>query len=130
MSPVGIVEAVYAAIGRRDLPALFGRLAPEVTLVQSAELPWGGVYRGHDGARAFLGKLTAHLASTVTVERIVSAGDHVAVTGWTEGKVNATGAGFRVPVVHVWQVREGLVVHVQFFIDHPAMQAALRAGKS
>jgi hypothetical protein len=29
-------------------------LAPEVEVIQSEELPWGGHYHGHDGVRQFL----------------------------------------------------------------------------
>jgi ketosteroid isomerase-like protein len=123
--PVRIVEALYEAFRERDMAKVFALFAEDVEMAQSTELPWGGVYRGLDGAREFFSRLTSRVRSSVTIERIISAGDHVAVVGWTEGTVNATGAAFRVPIVHLWEVCAGKAVRVQFCIDHPAMLPAL-----
>jgi ketosteroid isomerase-like protein len=123
--PVQVVEAIYEGFREKDMAKIFGLLAADVEMAQSDELPWGGVYRGHDGAREFFGRLTSSVRSALKIERMISAGDHVAAVGWTEGKVNATGAEFRVPVVHLWEVRAGKAVRVQFCIDHPTMLPAL-----
>ena len=125
--PVQVVEAVYEGFRQRDMAKVFGLLAADVEIVQSDELPWGGVYRGHEGAREFFGRLRSYVGSTVTIERMISAGDHVAAVGWTEGTVNVTGAAFRVPIVHLWEVRAGKAVRAQFCIDHPTMLQALAA---
>ncbi len=124
--PTQTVQEVYAAFGRRDLPKVFSLLSPDIEIVQSKELPWGGVYRGHDGARQFFGKLGSQIDSTLDIERVISAEDHVVAIGWTHGTVKETGVSYRVPIAHVWHVRDGLVVQTQFFIDHPAMLEALR----
>jgi ketosteroid isomerase-like protein len=128
MAATGIetVKSLYDAFGRRDVLSVFALLAPEVEFSQSVQLPWGGIYRGHAGAREFFAKLTGRINSTVEIERWLESGDHVTAIGWTLGTVNATRAPFRVPIVHVWQVREELVVRAQFLIDHPGMLAALR----
>ena len=129
MSPLATVQAAYEAFARRDVPAIFRLFSPDIEIVQSAELPWGGTYRGHAGAREFLTQLTAHLNSTMEFERFLESGDHVVVLGWTKGTVNATGATYRVPISHVWKVRDGRVAQIQFFIDNPTMLAALSAGR-
>ncbi len=59
------------------------------------------------------------------IERLIDSGVHVVAVGWTQGTVNANGAGYRVPIVHVWKVRDGLVMQARFFIDNPAMLEAL-----
>lgn len=124
-SPTTLVEALYEAFRRRDMPAIFALFSPDIEIEQSTDLPWGGTYRGHDGARQFFGKLGSHINSTLALDRLVSAGDHVAAIGWTEGKVNATGARYRVPIVHLWQIRGSHIVRGEFFIDHPKMMEAL-----
>jgi uncharacterized protein len=129
-TPTQIVQEVYAAFGRRDLPGVFSLLSPDIGIVQSEELSWGGVYRGHDGAQQFFGKLGSHIHSSLDIERLISAGDHVVAIGWTHGTVNATGASYRVPIAHVWVVRDGLVMQAEFFIDHPAMLEALRRDRT
>lgn len=122
---VRLVEALYEGFRRRDMAAVFGLLCEDVELEQSLSLPWGGSYHGHDGARRFFGQLGSHVSSALTFERLIDAADHVAAVGWTEGTVNATGARFRVPVVHLWQIRDGKIARAEFYIDHPRMLEAL-----
>lgn len=124
-APVQTVEALYEAFRRRDLPAIFELLSPDIEVIQSDQLPWGGHFRGHDGARRFFGLLGSHLDSKLSLERLIDSGDHVAAVGWTEGTVKATHASYRVPLVHVWQVRNGRITRAQFFIDHPTMRKAI-----
>lgn len=125
LAAIEVVQAVYAAFAVRDISKVFALLSPEIEIVQSTELPWGGVYRGHDGARQFFTKLTAHLDSTLEIERLINAGEHIVAVGWTQGKVNATGATYRVAIAHIWKVRDGQVMQAQFLIDNPTMLTAL-----
>ena len=122
---VRLIEALYDGFRRREMAAIFGLLSEDVEIEQSQALPWGGSYRGHDGARRFFGQLGSRINSTLAFERLIDAGEHVAAVGWTEGTVNATGARYRVPVVHVWQVRDGKIVRAAFYIHHPDMLEAL-----
>lgn len=100
-NPVQIVEDLYGVFRRRDKPTVFSLLSPDIEITQSEDLLWGGLYRGYEGARQFVGKLGAHLNSTLDVERLISAADHAVAVGWTEGTVNATGASYRVPIAHI-----------------------------
>ncbi len=124
-SAVRLIEALYDGFRRRDMAAIFGLLSEDVQIEQSRALPWGGSYRGHEGARQFFGQLGARINSTLAFERLIDAGDHIAAVGWTEGTVNSTGARYRVPVVHVWQVRDGKIARAELYIHHPSMLPAL-----
>lgn len=124
---VQVVQRIYDAFARRDLATLFALLADDVEILQSTALPWGGTYRGHDGARQFFGKLGAHITSTLSLSRLVAAGDHVAACGRTRGAVNASGAAFDAAAVHLWKLRDGQVTQVLFLVDQPPMLAALAA---
>jgi ketosteroid isomerase-like protein len=124
--PMQTVQELYDAFARRDFLEVFGLLSPDIEILQSQELPWGGLYRGHDGARQLFAKLGSHINSTLDIERLIDAEEHVVAIGWTHGTVNATGASYRVPFAHVWRVRDGLVIQTQFFIDNPNMLEALR----
>jgi ketosteroid isomerase-like protein len=79
-APTEIVEALYEAFRRRDLTTIFGLLSPDVEIVQSDQLPWGGCYHGHEGARRFFAQLGSHIDSTVAIDRMIDSGDHVAAT--------------------------------------------------
>jgi ketosteroid isomerase-like protein len=123
--PMQVVQSIYAAFHSRDIPKVFSLLSPDVHLVQSEELSWGGSYHGHVEARKFFAALTSHITTTVIVEKLIDSADHVVVIGSTQGTVNATGKSFKVPVAHIWRVDDGLAVHAQFFIDNPTMLNAL-----
>lgn len=125
MSNVAVIEAVYDAFRRRDLPAVFALLADDVEIYQSSAIPWGGTYRGHEGAATFFTNLMTAITSTVTLERCVDAGDHVVAIGRSHGTVNGSGAPFDVPIAHVWTLRDGKIVRVEYFIDLPTILAAL-----
>ena len=126
-SATDTVQAIYAAFARRDDPQIFALFSRDIEIVQSPELPWGGHYRGHDGARQFFTTLTKHLNSTIEIERLIRAGDVVVAIGWTKGTVNATGAPYRVPIAHFWTIRDKQIARVQFCIDNPMMLEALAA---
>jgi ketosteroid isomerase-like protein len=123
---VATIERVYHALAARDASAIQEVFAPDVTIRQSPELPWGGDYEGLDGAFTFFLTLVEHIESQVTTESLFAAGDHVVQTGRTRGTVRANGASFDIPEVHVWELRDGKVVRYQVYIDSPAMLEALR----
>jgi len=119
------VQEIYEAFSQQDLEAILMLMSQDVEVIQSPELPWGGVYRGHDGARQFLSRLAEHLENRVEIECLIDAGDHVAAVGRTVGKARATGLEFDVPVVHIWALSEGLVTRFEPYVDNPTLLAAL-----
>jgi ketosteroid isomerase-like protein len=120
------VRRVYDAFAARDMKLIQEYFSDDVEVYQSPEVPWGGSYQGHHGLFSFLLKLIEHVESHVVTERLYAAGDHVLLTGRTQGKVLANGARFDVPIVHVWELRDGKVVRYESYIDGPAMLDALR----
>lgn len=122
---VEVVKQVYAAFTRRDLAAALALFAPEVQIDQSTEVPWGGHYEGQAGLQQCFARLMQALDSTLALERFIDAGEHVVALGRTRGTERAHGRRYDVPIAHVWQVRDGLVRRVHYFIDNPTMLAAL-----
>jgi ketosteroid isomerase-like protein len=120
------VRRVYDAFAARDMKRIQEYFAEDVEVHQTPELPWGGSYKGHQGLFSFLLHLIEHVESQVVTERLFAAGNHVVLSGRTQGKVLANGAPFDVPVVHVWDLRAGKVVRYESYIDTPAMLEALR----
>ncbi|HUB67389.1 MAG TPA: nuclear transport factor 2 family protein [Candidatus Methylacidiphilales bacterium] len=92
---------------------------------QSPELPWGGVYRGHDEARQFFAKLVLRINSTLELKRFIIADERAVAVGWTQGSVIATGVKYRVAIVHIWTIAEEKVARVEFIIDNLSMLEAL-----
>lgn len=122
---VAVVQGVYAAFARGDLAAALALMAPNIEIVQSSEVPWGGRYVGHEGARAFFARLTGAVRSSPSFERFIDAGDAVVALGRTRGTTVVGDRPFDVPLAHLWTVRDGLVARVHFCVDNPAILAAL-----
>lgn len=123
------VAQLYRAFAARDFPVILSLFDSDIEISQSSQLPWGGVYRGHEAAVAFFTALLAHVDSEVVPERMFAAGDEVIQVGRTRGKTVAAGIPFDVDEVHIWHLRDGRVVGFDAYIDTPAMLAALGAGQ-
>lgn len=120
-----VVAAIYAAMAEADLDAVLARCSADVTITQADELPWGGRFVGCEGLSEFATKLVGAIDSKVTADGLFEAGDRVIQRGRTRGTVRANGVAFDVAEVHVWTLREGVGVAAEFYIDTPAMLAAL-----
>jgi ketosteroid isomerase-like protein len=119
------VNRIYEAFQARDFPALLSALSPEIHITQCPALPFGGTFEGREGAKAFFGKVTAYLDPYETIERIIDAGERVAVVTRAHGTVRSTGRKFDVSVAHLWGFEDGLAVRLEIALDVPAMLAAL-----
>jgi ketosteroid isomerase-like protein len=125
--PIEVVSEIYDAFARKDLEAILRLTDPAIVVTQDPDLPWGGRHEGHDGLGTFVMALLGSIDSAVTVEAMFEAGEHVVQHGRTAGTVRATGVAFDIPECHVWRIVDGRAVEAQYFIDSPAMLAALAA---
>lgn len=124
---VELLRRGYEAYRRGDIQDVSELFDPEIEIYQSELLPWGGLYRGPEGAGQFFGKLTETIDSEVDPDQFVDdEEDHVVVFGCSRGKVRATGRDFDVAAVHVWTIREGKAVRFESYIDTPKMREALK----
>ncbi len=124
-TPVDLVREIYIRFARRDRSGVLALLTPDVEFTQTAELPWGGHYAGHEGARKYYLKLNKYADATPEPSGYVLAGDEVAVTGKLRGRVRASGEAFVVDLVQVWTVCRGRVRRCETFADTPALRALL-----
>lgn len=122
---ITLIRLTYDSYARRDLPVILNLLSPEIEIHQTTAIPWGGTYRGYDGAREFFRKLNEFTDASPTPDEFFAAGDEVIVIGRLRGRTRASGRSFDVRVVHIWTVRERRVVRFAAYIDTPAMLAAL-----
>jgi ketosteroid isomerase-like protein len=125
MTNVDVVARAYRAYAAGDVPAMFALLDPDVEIVQTALLPWGGVHRGHDGARHFFGMIGALTATLPQPDHLIPAGDDVVAVGRLRGHARATGRPIDLAIAHVLTLRDGRIVRFAPYIDTPAMLAAL-----
>ncbi|WP_405140902.1 nuclear transport factor 2 family protein [Sphaerisporangium sp. NBC_01403] len=123
-SNVDIIKRVYDAFQTRDFGVIGELFDPQVEIHQSELLPWGGHFKGHEGAVAFFTELLRNIDPQLTVERLIDAGDHVVEIGRTAG-LTAAAVPFDLPEIHVWEFSGGKIVRMEIYIDTPAMLAHL-----
>ena len=122
---VEVIRRVYDAFNGRDMDVIQQFFAADAEVFQTPEVPWGGKYLGHRGLYEFLLKAVEHVNTRVVPDSLFAAGDHVVQIGRLQGTVHANGASFDVPVVHVWELHNGLVTRYESYIDTPALLEAL-----
>jgi ketosteroid isomerase-like protein len=124
-----IVEQVYAAFGRGDLPHIATAMAEDVewSFPQPAGIPWGGERRGHRGVADFLDTMTATLVvEQFTPLEFLARDDRVVVLGRERMRIRATGLAYEADWVHVWTVRGGKITRFREYTDTAAIVEALR----
>ena len=116
---VDVVRGVYEAFGRGDVPAVLGAMADDIEWHEAEGMPYGGVYHGGEAvAQNVFGPITQDVVDfAVTAEEFIASGDAVAAVVRYTGTGKATGKQLNLPVVHVWDVRDGKIAQFRQFID-------------
>jgi len=122
---VEVVRRGYEAYARQDVAAVMALMDPDIEVVQTELLPWGGVHRGLEGARTFFRLLAEHTDAMPEPVTYIPAGNDVAVVGKLRGTARASGKRIDLDIVHVWTVRDGRLLRFAAYIDTPAMLEAL-----
>jgi ketosteroid isomerase-like protein len=116
---VEVVRGIYEALGRGDMPGVLGAMADNIEWYEAEGMPYGGVYHGGEAvAQNVFGPITQDIPDfAVTPEEFIASGDAVAVVARYTGTGKATGKQLDLPVVHVWDVREGKIARFRQFAD-------------
>jgi ketosteroid isomerase-like protein len=116
---VEFVKGVYGAFARGDVPAVLGAFADDIEWFEAEGMPYGGLYHGPEAvAQNVFGPITEDVEGfAVTPEELIGSGATVAAVVRYTGTGKATGKALDVPVVHVWDVRDGKIARFRQFID-------------
>ena len=116
---VEYVKGVYGAFARGDVPAVLGAFAEDIEWFEAEGMPYGGLYRGPEAvAQNVFGPITEDVEGfAVTPEELIGSGASVAAVVRYTGTGKATGKALDVPVVHVWEIRDGKLARFRQFID-------------
>jgi ketosteroid isomerase-like protein len=127
---VKVVQAIYEAFGRGDVPGVLSHVAGDVEWVAPAQpgADIAGTYHGPDGVGEFFQKLMA----AENIEKLdftdwLTGADSVAVVGQVAGKARSTGKAFSADFIHYWKVRDGKAVFFRDYLDSYVMIEAFRA---
>jgi uncharacterized protein len=116
---IEFVKGLYAAFRRGDVPAVLAGFADDIELHEAEGMPYGGLYRGGEAVlQNVFGPIATDVEGfAVMPEEFVGSGDAVAVVGRYTGIGKVTGKTLDVPVVHVWDIRDGKLTRFRQFID-------------
>ncbi|MDN5914773.1 MAG: nuclear transport factor 2 family protein [Pseudonocardia sp.] len=118
---VALVEQAYEAFGRGDVEAFLEVFDENVEWLPAESSPYwtGAALRGPgavvEGVFAPLAQATESFQ--LVLHRVVGAGDTVLVEGRYTGRRTATGTDFDIQMCHVWDFRDGRLVHWQQYTD-------------
>jgi ketosteroid isomerase-like protein len=126
MTPTQLITSIYDAFKRGDILYILKQIAPQASWRESKTLPWGGDYKGPEGAGEFFRKLgdameTVSFEPRETIER----GDEVFSFGSYAGRSRKTGRTGSAEWMFRWRVEGGKVVSWQAYIDTAALLAAM-----
>jgi len=119
-----ILHRLYEALQAKNYPTLLSLLSPDIRITHSHGLPWGATFQGHLGAKEFFERLARNGTSYVAIERILDAGDRMAVTVWSGGPTRRAGRKFALPIAYLWEFKDGLAIRLDVALDLPTFQVA------
>src|SRR3954452_22698413 len=123
-----ILQSMYDAFARGDVPFVLERFDPEVEWIEPDGSPYGGTYRGPEEVLngVFMKLGTEWDGFQVTPDELVGDGGSIVALGHLSGTYKATGKRFRTPFAHAWKFRDGRVVRFIEYTDTLPVQQALR----
>ena len=117
-----IIDGLYAAFARGDIPAVLGAMTPDIVwneaehnLPLAAGNPYVGPQAVLDGVFIRLGE--EFDGFSVLPAQLVAEGDCVVMCGRYSATAKATGLPVHVQAVHVWTLKEGKVTGFQQHVD-------------
>ena len=134
MSPqdnVKIVQSVFEAFGRQDIPSILNALAENIEWQEppAGEPPFKGTYRGRDGVgRFFQGLAKAVEVQAFEPREFVAHGNAVVALGFYRFRALKTGKSYETNWAMVWRFGDGKIVKFEIYKDSAAEAAALRGA--
>jgi len=112
---VEFVKGVYGAFARGDVPTVMAAFADDIEWYEAEGLPYGGLHRGGEAvAQKVFGPISEDVEGfAITPEELIGSGATVAAVV----RYTGTGKALDVPVVHVWDIRDGKLARFRQFID-------------
>jgi len=128
---LAVVQKLYEAFGRGDLPTILSHIAEDVTwkYLGPAEIPFGGTRHGRDQVAQFFAAIAESLeVQDFGIDQFVVQGDTVVALGHERMHVKATGRTYNTDWAHVFTLRDGKVVKFSEYADTAAVAEAFRGS--
>ncbi|MBO6638216.1 MAG: nuclear transport factor 2 family protein [Roseitalea sp.] len=130
-SHLSFLEGLFDAFERKDIHAVLDGLHPDVDVIQVESLPYGGVYRGHDGFKRLLGDLdAAWQVFDVKPFEYLDAGEKIVVRMTCKATARASGRDIETEMQEVFSFRNGKVSEIKVFYWDTAKVRDVLAAES
>ena len=127
-SPTDVINELYGAFARGDIPAIVGIVDEDVQWRVPENLPHGGDFHGRDGVGRFFQGLAENWEGLeLELDGLVSSGDRVLAVASIQGRLRSTGEQTGYRSVHAWTVRDGVPVRFDEYVDAPVDLPAAQA---
>lgn len=126
---VTLIQQMYAAFGRGDLPALLAELTDDVhwQFYGSPGMPYNEIASGPAAVGRWFGQVLEAEEIVVFEPREFFGGpDHVTVLGFERTRDRASGRCYESPWIHFFALRDGRVSRFIGYYDSAAVAAARR----
>ncbi len=118
-----IVQQIYEAFGRGDVPAILGMVAGEVDweFVASPGVAYSGKRRNHAEVAAFFADVgKSDQIHAFEPREFIDAGSDVTVLGWEKSTAIDTSEDFETEWVHLFTIKNGKVTRWRGFFNTAA----------
>ena len=129
---VELLRGGYDALGRRDLTAVLDLFHDDIEWIEpeAPGYPLGGVHRGLAGVEELLNRVPEHWERfRCRPEWFIDAGDRAVVTGSVEARAHGREIDVEVPFAHVLEIRDGMIVRGQSYMDLTRLASESAAGE-
>jgi len=132
MSGVDLLQSVYEAFSRGDIPTVLGAMSTEIRWSEAESNPYMPSGEAWVGPDAVLSNLFIRLGTewdgfAVHPRSFHDAGSSVIVEARYSGKFKATGRSMDTQVCHVWDIEDGKLTRFQQYVDTAKLQDVMGA---
>ena len=124
---VQLMEQLYDAFGRGDVPTVLGAFDQRIEWTSTEGSPYPGTFIGPqavlDGVFMRLG--TEWEGFRIEIGEYIDGGDQVVALGRYSGTYRGTGRSMNAAFAHVWTLRDGRIVRYRQYVDSRKMAEAL-----
>jgi ketosteroid isomerase-like protein len=123
------MRRAYEAFKALDAEALIAVTDPEIEFANSAAAP-GGTYRGHTGVRRYMKEIEVAFGDRwdAEIDRIADVGDDRVILIARIFGQGIAGETLEFHVAHVWELRDGKLLHGTVYADPAEALTAVEAA--